>query len=413
MSWKIIIPTVIAAVIIVGTLTYITTSKIPIGGFPTKPTEVKELCAEVRLYKVCINYTVTYENGVKYVIIKDAANRTLKIKVPVKRIVIAFYPQIYVALLGTEWTKYVVGWRAASWKQYRYDYYVVFVEKYPKIENIPDVGNLYRGTFDIDKTIGLNPDVVFADIGQYRFYEDVLKKVEDAGIPVVFIDHGKTMLGPVRGILTLGVLFEKEDRAKELAEWILDKLSLVFERIERVEGGVKVFLERGYRLWYTQGRYGWGEILAELKAVNIAEGKVARIGEIDPEYVISQDPEIWIITCSWWIKRPETPLCGVCISNETQVIERAVKFIKMHEGMESTKAVREGNVWLIYHDLDHNFNFLGYLLLAKILYPDLFSDVDTDAIVKEFFSRFMGVEFTGIWMMHLDKTTLTRYGVLS
>ncbi len=384
----------------------------------TPVVETKVLCAQGGEWKVCVRYKVIKYGNVTYVEFKDAVNRTVRVRVPVRRIVILFYPQLYLAVLGVrDFAKYVVGWRAAAWKQYRYDYYTYFLHYIPQIAKIPDVGDLYRGTFDPEKTISLRPDVVFADKSQYRFYS-ALRKVEAAGIPVVFIDHGKTLLGPIRSILILGIIFNREERAVKIADWILNKLWLIFSRLSEVKRmglwrKYRVFLERGFRLWYTQGRYGWGEILYDLGAINIAEGKVPRIGEIQPEYVISQNPDIWIITCSWWVKRPNTPLCGVNVTNKTLIIERAIRFIKLHKGMEKTKAVQEGNVWLIYHDLDHNFNFFGYILLAKILYPQVYRDINATAIINEFFTRFIGVPFRGTWIMHIGKPILERYGVIS
>jgi len=414
---------VIVAAIVIGVALWIHASQVQPQPKKTTlvsalVTETKTLCAQGGEWKVCIDYKIIRTKNATYIEIKDAVNRTVRVKLPVKRIVILFYPQLYLAILGVkDFPKYVVGWRAASWKQYRYDYYTYFLHYMPKIANIPDVGDLYRGTFDPEKTISLKPDVVFADVSQYRFYSE-LKKVEAAGIPVVFIDHGKTLLGPVKSILILGVLLNRTERAVRIADWILDKLWLVFSRLDEVKRlglwrKYKVFLERGYRLWYTQGRYGWGEILYDLGAINIAEGKVPRIGEIQPEYVISQNPDIWVITCSWWVKRPNTPLCGVNVTNKTLIIERAIRFIKMHKGMEETKAVREGNVWLIYHDLDHNFNFFGYILLAKILYPEVYKDINATAIINEFFTKFIGVPFKGTWILHIDKSILERYGIVT
>lgn len=368
--------------------------------------ELKEICASGGNYTVCLRYKLIKVGNVTYVEFRDAVNRTVKVKVPVKRIIIAFYPQLYLAVLGIkDFPKYVVGWRAAAWKQYRYDYYTYFLHYMPQIAHIPDIGDLYRGTFDVEKVISLRPDVVFADKSQYRFYS-VLKKVEAAGIPVVFIDHGKTVFGPVRSILIIGLLTGKVKKAKEIASWILSKLYLVFSRLKEVKNlglwhRYKVFLERGYRLWYTQGRYGWGEMLYNLGAINIAEGKVPRIGEISPEYVIKSNPDIWIITCSWWVERPDTPLCGVNVTNKTLIIERAIRFIELHRGMEETKAYREGHVWLIYHDLDHNFNFFGYILLAKILYPQVYKDINATELINEFFEKFIGVPFRGKWMMYI------------
>ncbi len=89
------------------------------------------------------------------------------------------------------------------------------------------------------------------------------------------------------------------------------------------------------------------------------------------------------------------------MTNKTLIIERAIRFIELHRGMEETKAYREGHVWLIYHDLDHNFNFFGYILLAKILYPQVYKDINATELINEFFEKFIGVLFRGTWMMYI------------
>ncbi len=383
------------------------TTKAPTGA------ELETICASGGGFRVCVHYKIVYKNGKKYIVFKDLVNRTVEVPVPVHRIVILFYPQLYLAILGgKELPKYVVGWRAASWKLYRYGYYRYFLKYMPEIANIPDVGSLYRGTFNPEKVIALHPDVVFADTWQYKYW-DVLKKVAEAGIPIVFLDHGKTLFEPIKSILIIGLLTGHVEKARELASWVLNLLWTIFSRLHHAKKlHVKVFLERGFRLWYTQGRYGWGEFLYLLGLRNIAEGKIPRIGTISPEYVISQNPDYYIITCSWWIKRPNTPFCGLGVTNRTLIIERAIRFIKLHQGIEDIRAIKEGHVWLIYHDLDHNFNWFGILLLAKIFYPDLFRDINVTKVINEFFEKFIGVPFKGTWLFHIDKDILIKYGIL-
>ena len=423
---KVVVPIVVAVIIvcvIAGILaTHVSSpsSKAPAYAVQHRATAsvlnttgVHELCAVGGGYRVCIKYRIVKVGNATYVIFKDLVNRTVKVRVPVHRIVILFYPQLYLAVLGVkDFPKYVVGWRAASWKLYRYGYYRYFLKYMPQIAKIPDVGSLYRGTFNPEKTIALHPDVVFADKWQYKYWS-VLKKVADAGIPIVFLDHGKTLFGPVKSILIVGLLTGHVKKAQEVASWILRLLWLIFSRLKHAKKlHAKVFLERGYRIWYTQGRYGWGEFLYLLGLKNIAEGKVPRIGTISPEYVISSNPDYYIITCSWWVKRPNTPFCGLGVTNKTLIIERAIKFIELHQGISTIRAIREGHVWLIYHDLDHNFNWFGILLLAKIFYPDLFRDINATALINEFFEKFIGVPFKGTWLFHLDKDILMKYGIL-
>ena len=87
---------IIIAIIVIAIGAYLAISLIPTKPAAPKP-GFKKLCAKGGIYEVCIDYEITYRNGTKYAIIKDAINRTVEIKVPVKKVVIAFYPQLYLS----------------------------------------------------------------------------------------------------------------------------------------------------------------------------------------------------------------------------------------------------------------------------------------------------------------------------
>ena len=78
--------------------------------------------------------------------------------------------------------------------------------------------------------------------------------------------------------------------------------------------------------------------------------------------------------------------------------------------MESTNAFRYGRICTIHHGLSrHIYDFVAYEFLAKVLYPDVFRDVDPLKDFIEFHRRFLPVDYSGVWFLCLNKTVLESY----
>ncbi|MCD5412847.1 MAG: hypothetical protein LR006_01855, partial [Dehalococcoidia bacterium] len=73
--------------------------------------------------------------------------------------------------------------------------------------------------------------------------------------------------------------------------------------------------------------------------------------------------------------------------------------LRARPGWENLEAVKEGRVYLVSMDLSFGpLAILLHLYVGKILHPELFADLDPEAILREYFEEFHGVELKGIFI---------------
>jgi iron complex transport system substrate-binding protein len=99
---------------------------------------------------------------------------------------------------------------------------------------------------------------------------------------------------------------------------------------------------------------------------------------VDPEWVLKKDPDI-IFKLEFWN--------GNNITGET--IHSARKDFINRFGYENLKAVQSNRVYFINRDLFFNPRaVIGLVYLAKAIYPNRFTDIDPDAIRREYAQEF-------------------------
>ncbi len=348
--------------------------------------------------------------GGKLITVTDLLGRQVKVRVPVERIVLqssgsggAFYTLF--ALGGKDVVKRIVGIDPGL-KMYRHWIWEKFSKAVPELKNIPDIGYVYKGNFNVEKVITLKPDVIIVPPFAYQRGKDVFKKLNDAGIPVVVIDyHSETLKTHLATIKLLGLLLGKEKRAKELGDFYKEQVEKVYSRLKQIKKPKpKVYIECGMKgpseYSNTYGNYMWGALIEKCGGINIARGKIEKWGPINPEYLLSKNPDVIIITGSYWPKTSHSMRLGY-YANVTESRKLLAAFTK-REGWNTLKAVKEGRVYSIHHGLSRDiWDFVPIQFMAKCFYPDIFKDLDPVASFKEFHKRFLPVKYSGVWMLSL------------
>ncbi|PUA34385.1 MAG: hypothetical protein B9J98_00645 [Candidatus Terraquivivens tikiterensis] len=352
-----------------------------------------------------------YKEEVGPIVVTDLAGRTLTFEKPVERIILqysgsggAFYTLF--ALEGRDAYKRIVGIDPGL-KKYRYDIWQEFVKVIPELENIPDVGSIEDGTFGVEKVISLRPDVVIIPLCSKDGAEDIIKKLEEAKIKTVFIDyHAETIENHVKSITLLGKILGKEERAKELIDFYVGHVNEVYSRLEKInKTKPKVYVECGMKGPSEYGNtYGsnfmWGALIVKCGGINIAEGKVQTWAPINPEYLLSANPDVIIITGAYWPAYPTSFRLGFNATLEKA--RDSLRLFTERPGWEALNAVRNHRVYGIYHGLSRDiWDFAPIEFMAKCFYPDEFKDIDPEKDLKEFFERFLPIPYSGVWMMSL------------
>lgn len=80
-------------------------------------------------------------------------------------------------------------------------------------------------------------------------------------------------------------------------------------------------------------------------------------------------------------------------------MEEVRKKLMSHPALRGTNAVKKGRVYLIDSTVLYGpREVVGLCYLAKWLHPELFRDVDPEAVHKEILKKFFDDDLKGVWV---------------
>jgi iron complex transport system substrate-binding protein len=347
----------------------------------------------------------------KEITLTDMVGRTVSVQVPVERVILGSSRDLHeiAALRGDEFLKNIVG-MGPDLKNWDYDTYMKMKETYPEIDNIPDVGYFYSGTFSVEKAVSLNPDVVIIPAFAREVSKSDVEKLEAAGIPVVYTDFWDNVLeNPQKSMRILGQLFGKEERANEIADYFDHKITTIQDTIEKAKvSKPTVYVEVGSKGVKEYGNTygdlkGWGTMVKAAGGENIAGPEIkSGEGSISPEYLFSKNPDKIVIAGSYWKDVPDSLRIGYFV--EPDQSKELLKGFTTREGWNNLDAVKNNEVYGLFHGMSfHLTNFVGLEALAKWFYPELFSEFNPEIDLKEFHEKYMPYDYSGTWFTSLKE----------
>ena len=245
--------------------------------------------------------------------VTDVLGRHVTFDAPAKRVIVGFYPEDYMAIGTPAAYKHVVGMSRYIWEA-RKASWDLYVKHVPLLDEIPAVGRVDTNTFSVEKVISLNPDLVMLAAWQYKALGDQVKRLENAGIPVVVVDYNaETVKNHVLSTKIIGVITGQQKRAEEIANQYAHTIHMIESRLAKANlPKPKVYTEFGAAgvndIGYTFGKGMWGAISMAAGGDNISAPYVEWWGKINPEQIIAANPDVIVMTgyevgkampCSW------------------------------------------------------------------------------------------------------------------
>jgi iron complex transport system substrate-binding protein len=309
--------------------------------------------------------------------IVDSTNRTVTICKPVERVITyGGYDAEILYLLGDE--DKIVG--VPDWMKDN-DFRRLCL---PSVVEKPVAGNAKEP--DYEKILELDPDLIVC----WHYYPDKLDEQLPDNISVVALDlfDPRTFLDETR---KLGYLLEKEDKTDHyIDDFYFKYVDLISNRTKDLsdEERPKVYWER-LKPYETFGSQPYITSLIDLcGGRNIFAEDNFDIGMTDAESVVKENPDIIIRYAS--SKGPET---GYSVDDPAEA--KALRDSVMNRSeLASVNAVKNGSVYVINMNLPLGIEGpVGAAYAAKIIQPDLFEDLDPQAINQELLTEYLDVEF--------------------
>lgn len=337
----------------------------------------------------------------------DVLGREVTLPRPAQRVMLGFYFEDYIAITGPTAIDRLAAVSLHYWKGYRPGQYAAYLAAVPKIADLVDVGDVDNGTMSVEKIVAARPDVAILSAGQYQYLGAAAATIEAAGVPIVVVDYNaQTVEKHVASTLAIGKVMGADERAERLAREYEAAVADTVARVASVTPPTrpKVYVELGQKgpaeYGNSYGRGMWAGVLSLAGAANIAEGQIGNWGPLHPEYVLSAAPEAIFVTGSEWLQAPDAVLMGFGIAPEL-TRERLRPYLD-RPGWRNLPAVRDGNVYAIYHGGTRTLYDYVYLrYIAKALHPEAFADVDPQAELQRYYRANLPVTPDGTFMLRL------------
>jgi iron complex transport system substrate-binding protein len=241
--------------------------------------------------------------------------------------------------------------------------------------NVTNIGSW--STPNVEIMMSLKPDVIVCYA--YANKPKNIDQIWAANLTIVSLDCYKlsTLTADAR---SLGAITGNGDKAKEYVGFLEKYLKLVKGRTAGLatEDKPTVYWE-SYTAFSTVGKSAAGDqMIALVGGANIAGDNTTTYPKVNAEWVIEKDPEFIIKTFS------------ATEVNTTEGAARIVDEVTSRPGFGQIGAVKSGRVYVIPGNVASGARcVVGIVYLAKLLNPELYPDVDPEAVVKEYSETFL------------------------
>lgn len=329
----------------------------------------------------------------------DGNRKELTISLPANRIILEYIQNAeIIRVLGLE--NQVVG----------VDYCVDVLKSFyfpENAANIQSVGQMY--TPDYEAVLNLDPDILLTFSSAT---EEKASKLP--GVDVVFLGlYYPNVTAPeasnfIQGVLKAGYIFNKVPEATNYANWLLSLTSDINTKTSTLTEDQRhsVFITNyPYAASSTVKAYATIDTLGQVCI--LAGGKnVASVlptylsassANVDAEWVLEQDPEyVFLHTVRYTFSglMYADPAQGYDVSDATSISECLQEYISQSAFTDLT-AVKNNHVYIMAGDFRNNAmgGVLGAVYMAKVLYPDLFSDLNPQTIHQEYITNYLRLDY--------------------
>ncbi|MCZ2720747.1 ABC transporter substrate-binding protein [Marinomonas sp. 15G1-11] len=308
----------------------------------------------------------------------------------------------------------VVGWKD-DLIQYDPDAYRKYLNAFPEIAKIENLGSPYTGDYSLEKIITLNTDLFILNLGNLLKAQEsgLLTKLDKVGIKVVFVDfRQRPTQNTVPSLLMLGKVLGREKEANAFIDYYVEQMRSVNSVVltKTPEERPMVFIEQaaGYnpdKCCNTFGAANLGRLVDEAGGINWGSRKIPGFsGKVNPEVIFTDKIDYIIGTgANWSEANPNTAAVLLGYEATPALAQTRLKALADRKGWSELDAVKSKHFYSMYHQFYNSpYHFIALQTFAKWFYPEDFKDLDPEAKFVELHDKFLPIDYSGVFWQKLD-----------
>lgn len=349
------------------------------------------------------------------IVVTDITGREIRLDKPATRIILGEGRfMLSLSIVSPNPADIVVG-MLDEFENYDPSGYEIFKQAFPQVEDIARYGTANQESVSAEKIISLKPEVAFFGLrghGPNITHKELVNQLEAAGIQVVFIDFTIDLLkNTPKSIEIIGKIIGQDKKAADFSKFYQRNLERVSDKVKDIawDQRPRTFIEvhaGKFDCCVSMANGMLGPLVEFSGGRNVSkETTPAVVGRHTFEYLIEQNPDILIATASSAIpkdgKISKTLFLGSGIKASSS--QEGLKFLSLRPGFEVLKAVQSNNMFGIFHNFYNSaWNIYAVLAFAKWQHPDLFTDLDPDAVMEDMQKKFLPFEISGTYGVGLN-----------
>ena len=321
----------------------------------------------------------------KEITLLDTADRVVTVNKPIERIITPYAGNIE-TLRSLKSTDIIVGIGSVSEP--------VFLDEF---SDMPVIGSMWDP--DLEAILNLDPDVVILHSMSTGTWGTALEAAQDvletAGITVIRFNTNQADIY-LEEVEKLGYVLGRREEAVELIGFYTAIYDQIDETVAEISEDEKptVYFESSSP-YSLSGAHAYIE---ETGGTNVFTEMDA---SIDEEAVVSRNPEIILKGCWGGHGAGGSTLLGgyELDVDDTAALEEVRDEIMSRPELENVEAVKEGRVYIMTSRVlcfmpgSGCRHFLQRAYQAKWFHPELFEDLDPQAMHQEYLTEFQGLDY--------------------
>ena len=341
----------------------------------------------------------------------DLAGREVTLSVPVERMILGegrFLPSL--AILDRDDPIRWVAGMMAEFQRFNPATYEQYRRRFPKIDDIPQIGQSGAASFSLESAIAAAPDVAVFGLGSGhspgQHNKDILDRLAAAGIPVVIIDFRiDPLVNTPKSLRLLATLMGRQAEADAFLVFYNEQLDLVRERLDGIAARPTVFMESRVGLrdacCEAIGQHMMGRFIDWAGGRNLVGELIPGThGMVNLEFLLTHQPDVYIGTAIGSAASGK-PAAGRIVLGAFAGAAQARSSLATatdRVGINQLRAVRAGRAYAIWHHFYNTpLNVAAVQVMAKWLHPELFRDLSPRRTVESYFARFQPFPVDGIY----------------